>query len=241
MSDVNSSMLIPVRMLTQYVYCNRLAYLEWVQGEFEHNTEVVEGKYIHKTVDKKSETKPKQDKDEEKLHARSVTMSDRKLGLISKMDLLEVKGDIATPIEYKRGSVPKDGIIHKDHMVQLCAQGLILRANGYICTRGMVYYATSKQRVEVIFDDITVAVTLQAIYDMKEMSKIDKIPPPLIDSPKCHRCSLVGICLPDETNALGENKIHIRKDQVRRMYPVRKDTIPVYVQEQGAYVAKSGD
>ena len=28
------------------------------------------------------------------------------------------------------------------------------------------------------------------------------IPPPLVDSPKCPRCSLVGICLPDETTAL---------------------------------------
>lgn len=26
------------------------------------------------------------------------------------------------------------------------------------------------------------------------------IPPPLADSPKCQRCSLVGICLPDEVN-----------------------------------------
>ena len=38
-------LLIPVRMLTQYVYCKRLAYMEWVQGEFAYNTEVVDGKY----------------------------------------------------------------------------------------------------------------------------------------------------------------------------------------------------
>lgn len=29
--------LIPVCMLNEYVYCPRLAYLLWVQGEFEHN------------------------------------------------------------------------------------------------------------------------------------------------------------------------------------------------------------
>ena len=28
------------------------------------------------------------------------------------------------------------------------------------------------------------------------------MPPPLVDSPKCPRCSLVGICLPDETRLL---------------------------------------
>ena len=30
------------------------------------------------------------------------------------------------------------------------------------------------------------------------------MPAPLVDSPKCPRCSLVGICLPDETNWLHE-------------------------------------
>jgi CRISP-associated protein Cas1 len=31
--------LIPVRMVNEYVYCPRLAYLEWVQGEFAHNAD----------------------------------------------------------------------------------------------------------------------------------------------------------------------------------------------------------
>ena len=34
------------------------------------------------------------------------------------------------------------------------------------------------------------------------IARIDRIPPPLVDSPKCPKCSLVGICLPDETHAL---------------------------------------
>lgn len=28
--------LIPVRILNEYVYCPRLAYMMWVQGEFAH-------------------------------------------------------------------------------------------------------------------------------------------------------------------------------------------------------------
>ena len=34
---------IPVRMLTQFAYCNRLGYMEWVQGEFETSADVEEG------------------------------------------------------------------------------------------------------------------------------------------------------------------------------------------------------
>jgi len=43
--------LIPVRMVNEYVYCPRLAYLEWVQGEFAHSADTVDGAIKHKRVD----------------------------------------------------------------------------------------------------------------------------------------------------------------------------------------------
>jgi CRISPR-associated protein Cas1 len=39
----------------------------------------------------------------------------------------------------------------------------------------------------------------RAIADAWNTAASPQIPPPLIDSPKCSGCSLVGICLPDET------------------------------------------
>ena len=247
MSNVNSN-LIPVRMLTQFVYCKRLAYMEWVQGEFESNRDVIDGKYQHRNVDKPSGGKileQKTDEDNitvEKIHARSVILSDIELGLISKTDLLELDGNIATPIEYKRGSTPNTpDRTYEDHIIQVCAQGLLLRANGYTCTKGFVYYIASKQRIEIALDDQTVKKTLQMIKDMKEMAKSYTIPVPLVDSPKCPKCSLVGICLPDEVNLLSDETHQTNKEQIRRMYPIRSDTIPIYIQEQGAYVTKSGD
>ena len=246
----SSPVLIPVRMLVQYAYCKRLAYMEWVQGEFAYNTEVIDGKYKHRNVDRPSRrTKPaksdagKDEGSEEVIHARSATLSDPELGLIAKMDLLEIDGDVATPIEYKRGTTPATPTsTYSDHVVQVCAQGLILRANGYTSTGGVIYYIGSKQRVKVDFDEQTIQATLQLVAEMKEMARDEAMPPPLVDSPKCPKCSLVGICLPDETNLLGSHgEGRITKDQVRRMYPIRNDAVPVYVQEQGARVSKSGD
>lgn len=226
--------LIPVRMLVQYAYCPRLGYLEWIQGEFETSVDVVEGSYQHRNVDVATKT------DSDTIHARSVTLSDDNLGLVAKVDLVELDGKNATPVEYKKGTVPDiQGGIYDSTLVQVCAQGLLLRANGYECTGGVVYYVASKKRVEVTFDDRIIAMTLQTIYDMKQMARNNIMPPPLEDSPKCPRCSLVGICLPDETRALSGGVV--RADSVRRMYPVRKDTVPVYVQEQGAYVSVSGE
>ena len=44
--------LVPVRMVNEYVYCPRLAYMMWVQGEFAHSADTVEGAIRHKRVDK---------------------------------------------------------------------------------------------------------------------------------------------------------------------------------------------
>ena len=243
MADFESSSdLIPVRMLTQYAYCKRLSYMEWVQGEFAYNADVIDGKYQHRNVDKPAGRKKLEEDTDEKIHARSITLSNIELGLISKMDLLELKGNLATPIEYKRGTTPKNpNQTYEDHTIQVCAQGLLLRAHGYECTKGIIYYISSKQRIQVNFDEHIVKKTLDMIKEMREMAKTDVMPPPLVDSPKCPRCSLVGICLPDETALLSDKVQKIDKDQVRRMYPIRNDAIPVYVQEQGSSISKSGE
>ena len=43
--------LVPARMLNEFCYCPRLAYLEWVQGEFADNLETREGRFKHRRVD----------------------------------------------------------------------------------------------------------------------------------------------------------------------------------------------
>ncbi|MBI4190851.1 MAG: CRISPR-associated endonuclease Cas1 [Betaproteobacteria bacterium] len=84
--------LIPVRMVNEYVYCPRLAYLEWVQGEFAHSADAVDGAIKHKRVDKKSGNLPEQPDEAEKIHARSVALSSMRLGITAKLDLVEGEG-----------------------------------------------------------------------------------------------------------------------------------------------------
>jgi hypothetical protein len=43
---------------------------------------------------------------EERIHARSVTISSQRLGLIAKIDLVEGEGNAVTPVDYKRGKRP---------------------------------------------------------------------------------------------------------------------------------------
>lgn len=130
----------------------------------------------------------------QELHTRSITLSAHGLGVSTKIDMIEGSEGKVTPIEYKRGSPPDipEGA-YEPERVQLCAQGLVLRENGFNCDEGFIYFASSKKKVRVPFDEGLILRTRQLIKEMRSVMARGEIPPPLIDSPKCPRCSLVGI------------------------------------------------
>ena len=231
--------LAPARMVNEYVYCPRRAYIEWVQGDFAVNADVAEGKFRHRVVDQEGGALPERPEEGEKIHARSVWLSAPEERLTAKMDLVEGEGSLLIPVDYKRGALPEnpDRSWPADR-VQLCAQGLVLRANGYTSLGGVLYYSESKTRVEVPFDEELVEETRSAVAGLFAIAAEDKPPPPLEGSPKCIRCSLAGICLPDEVNMLtgvdGE-------EEPRRILPARDDSLPLYVQEQGARISRNGE
>ena len=67
---------------------------------------------------------------------------------------------------------------------------------------GVLYFVEGGGRVGGTFDDELRALTNNAVDGLRLIAAGGQIPPPLEDSPKCPRCSLVGICLPDEVNHL---------------------------------------
>ncbi|MCC7106220.1 MAG: CRISPR-associated endonuclease Cas1 [Chloroflexi bacterium] len=243
-------------MLNEFAYCPRLAYLEWVQGEFADSVDTVEGRFQHRRVDRPGGDLPalrsdgagddaEQDEsagDTERIHARSVTLSDETLGAIARIDLVEGLGTSVSPVDYKHGRAPDlpEGAWEPER-VQVCLQGLLLRANGYQCSEGMLYFVESKERVVVPFDEALVERTLALVRELRAVAASGQIPPPLVDSPRCPRCSLVGICLPDEVNLLSVPAEATKLGGTRRLVPARDDALPLYVQTQGAYVGKSGD
>jgi len=108
--------LLPARMINEYAYCPRLAYLMWVQGEWDDSSDTVEGRHVHRRVDKpggklpvpRAEASAAEDEgaEMEKIHARSINLSSNRLGLIAKLDLVEGEGNRVTPVDYKRGKRP---------------------------------------------------------------------------------------------------------------------------------------
>lgn len=257
---------LPARMLNEFVYCSRLFFYEWVEGVFAHSDDTVEGALRHETLGEKAEALPAAASAEgERIHARAVSLSSDTHGLIAVIDLVEGSGSRVTPVDYKRGAPrERDGVLEAwpADAAQLCVQALVLRDNGYTCDEAIVYYNQTKQRVRLAISDELVASTVAALAEARRIAAAGRIPPPLVDSPKCVRCSLAGICLPDETRALllgqqletepdtalqlalfdGETGEVTEADpeEVRRLVPAADDLRPLYVTGYGFSVGKSG-
>jgi CRISPR-associated protein Cas1 len=222
--------LVPARMINEALYCERLLYLEWAQGEFADNAFTVEGRVAHKRADQPGgklpaaptpasttddaadlpalvtdgNQSPPARPEPPPYQARTLWLSSERLGITAKIDVVE--GDDegrVVPIEYKRGKAPElpEGA-YLPERAQLCAQVLLLRDHGYRCDRADIYFAGSRKRVTIDIDDALIAATSNAVARARALTEEDTPPPPLVDSPKCNGCSLVGICLPDEINML---------------------------------------
>ena len=229
--------LVPARMVNEWVYCPRLAYLEWVEGEWAESADTAQGKRAHTQVDRSGKNLPfPEDLDEQMSKCRSITLSSERLGIIAKMDVVETTGNTVMPVDFKKGKRPHISKgAYEPERVQICAQAMILEDNGYNVSQGALWYVSSREKVSVILDEDLRAKTLRAIYGLREAAASGERPPPLENSPKCPRCSLAGICLPDETN------LFKKKYSVRPLNPSDDTALPLYIQTPGARLHKSGE
>ncbi|GIU97004.1 MAG: CRISPR-associated exonuclease Cas4/endonuclease Cas1 fusion [Actinomycetota bacterium] len=230
--------LVPARMVNEFSYCPRLFYLEWIYGEWAENADTLEGSRVHARVEVESGRLPPAEDlaPEDRFVARGLLLASERLGLVARTDIVEAEDGKVRPVDYKKGKPGPRGPWEPER-VQLCVQGLLLREHGYQVDEGILYYAGSRSRVVVPFDEPLVSRTLELVREARAVAVQETPPPPLNDSPKCPSCVLVGVCLPDEVTLLRGG----RTEEVRRLVPARDDAAPVYVQEQGAVIGRSGE
>ena len=236
--------LIPARMLNEFVYCPRLAYLMWVQSEWADNADTVDGRRVHQRVDKRSNPLPSPDNtdadcsSETKIVSQSIMLSSEKLGVIAKIDIAETKRGIVTPIDI---SVASARTSQKGHYlperIQLCVQAMLLEEHGYSVSNGFIFFAESRERTQISFSEELRAETKQAISDLRHLVCKMKLPAPLEDSPKCPRCSLVTICLPDETCSFDWCKIQSSFDCSSHLNMHRHSLFS----RRGQFISKKGE
>ncbi len=243
--------LIPVRALNQVTYCSRLYYLEYVEAVMPTNEYVEDGTFQHRRVNDPALANRTR-KDGDVLHTRSVSISSERLGITAKLDLLEEQDGRATPVEYKRSSAPTDPngkpTCWDNDAVQVCAQGLLLEESlGVPVPRGILYYAGSKSRVEVPFDEALREKTLAAIRLIRELAAREAPPEPLPPElrHRCPGCSLVTVCLPEETlYQIGRRDLPPEEEEkvgITRVVPGSDDGAALYLQEPGSHVGKRSE
>lgn len=221
---VEAPALVPARMINETLYCERLMYLEWAQGEFADNEFTVDGRMVHARADTPGGKLPpppspaknggdhgadtddenRDDDEPPPYRARAISLASEALGITAKIDVVEGEADgTVVPIEYKRSAAPDvpEGAFLPER-AQLCAQVLLLREHGYRCDHGEIYFARSRRRVSIAIDDALIETTRAAALRARELTAKGELPDPLVESKKCEGCSLAGICLPDETNLL---------------------------------------
>lgn len=224
---------LPARMLNEYVYCPRLFYLEWVDQRRESNDDMTEGRIAHRSVDSRGGRMPDENEGSAPRTTYSVALSDEQWGLSAVIDRVDHREGVSVPVDHKKGHPQADGRPWPADRVQVLAYAALLEAAGYTVDHGEIFYAEEHATVPVVWDDDASTELRGLVSAARELAGAPVPPPPLIDSPRCPRCSLAGLCLPDETNALTERQAANKK----RVLPRNPDERPLYVTELGAYVS----
>lgn len=194
LEEVGDNDLIPLSALQHAVYCLRQAALIHLERQWEENRFTAEGRVLHGVAERPGSR-----------YARGVRrvmalpIASRRLGLVGVADLVEFhigrdEQEIPYPVEYKRGKAK----LHRADEVQLCAQAICLEEmTGTKIPEGALFYAETKRRTVVSFDEELRTLTESTARDLKEIFATLKSPPPTVHKLRCRACSLIDQCRPD--------------------------------------------
>ena len=103
--------LWPSRNVAEFAYCPRLFYLMEVEGIHLPNTDTEQGNLVHRRVHRPSAAEKSNNNGDEADDCRpsvvrSLTLTSPSLGLTATLDLAEINGAVAIPVEYRKGQTP---------------------------------------------------------------------------------------------------------------------------------------
>jgi CRISPR-associated exonuclease Cas4 len=191
--------LLPLSGLQHLIYCERQFALIHVEQSWAENELTVSGRQLHERADLPGEAFGADVR-----IARALPLRSDRLRLAGKADVVEFHREPAAngsdlwrpfPVEYKRGR-PKAGGADE---VQLCAQAICLEEMlGLDVPRGALFYGKTRRRKPVEFTPELrdrVAAAARRCHELFDA----RLTPRVARGPRCDRCSLLELCLPDMT------------------------------------------
>ena len=188
--------------LEHYGYCPRQCALIHREQTYDENIFTLQGNAVHERVDRPGAAVAGDVRSE-----YAVPLWSAYLGVEGKADLVEYRGDVPYPVEYKHGASRRGTSAE----LQLCAQGMCLEEMLEVeVPKGAIYHHTSRQRREVIFTKDLRKEVEQAIVEVRRILSQDSLPPAVADS-RCRNCSLIESCMPFVVSAKDRNRDYHRR------------------------------
>lgn len=190
--------------IQHFVFCPRQWALIHIEGLWEENYLTFEGQLQHSHADD-----PFYRQVAKGMHLlRSVSIASKELGLSGIIDIMElhpsdsrqgieiqnIKGRwMPYPIEYKHGKPKSDN----SDALQVAAQAMCLEEMyGIVVDHGAVFYHQTRHRQIISVTEELRNEVRDASDRMHFLFDSSTIPAPM-QSPKCKKCSLINLCLPE--------------------------------------------
>lgn len=183
---------VPLSALQHAVYCQRQAALIHIERLWEENRFTAEGRVLHEVAHEPASRQRGKIR-----RVMALPLACRRLNLAGVADLVEFRacadGEDAYPVEYKRGKAK----LHRADEVQLCAQALCLEEmTGRSVPEGALFYAVTKRRVTVPFDEPLRRLTEEVALAFGALFAAGRTPPAIYRADRCRACSLLDLCRP---------------------------------------------
>jgi CRISPR-associated exonuclease Cas4 len=200
----NEEEFLQLSALQHLIFCKRQCALIHIEQAWADNALTVQGEHLH---DKVHEAGDRTESRGDIRIARGLALRSTRLGLSGVADVVEFHrvndGGINLPdvrglwrpfpVEYKRGRPKRD----RCDEVQVCAQAICLEEMlGVDIPEGALFYGATHHRFDVSFDPALRTETENAAARLHDLVRSRKTPP-AIHEPKCDRCSLREICVPE--------------------------------------------
>lgn len=186
---------LPLSALQHWLFCPRQCALIHVEGLWAENRLTAEGRVLHERADKGH---PESRGGARVL--RAVQVASEAHGLHGVADVVEMRGAVPYPVEYKRGR-PK---AHRADEVQLCGQAICLEEmTGEAVPEGALFYGRNRRRKVVAMDEELRTLTLSIAAEAKAAIASGTLPAPVFDPKRCPACSLIELCRPEAPRETG--------------------------------------
>ena len=192
---------IPLSRLAHAGYCLRRAALLTNEQLWKENADTAKGREAHKRVHTS-----RIERRGEQIQLFEYDVFSKELNIGGKCDCIEATRDeggctIPTvefpvclyPVEYKNGKLRDE----EEYELQLCAQAMCLEEMYHtVIPEGAVFYISSHRRKTVAFTSQLREQVRETVRNLEDIRRNYWIPQ-AVSGPKCKRCSLRELCLPD--------------------------------------------